>query len=537
MNIKQIETKKDSQFYPTPREFLEKICQGIKWRDVRTVLEPSAGKGDIVDYLKFIEESTVNVSFDIDTIEIEENLQHILKGKNYRLVHDNFLSFDSLKTYDLIIMNPPFRNAEEHLLKAIQIQQKGGSIICIMNAETIKNPYALKRKELLKILEKNNAEIQFYENEFLYSERKTNVQVAVIKVTFSKIKRASSIYEQLKNEEDFSQNYHESGNELIDADYIKAITQQYYLEVKSCVRFIEEYEALKPYILESFTDSMYNEPVLELRIGGKQCDKYGANKAIRMIRKKYWSALFKNPRFTKGMTSEQISENLSNLEKLSDYDFSFYNIKTFQIEMVKGRMEGIKKCIIDLFDELSHEYSWLPETGRNVHYFNGWSTNKAHLINKKVIIPLDVWSKIWKRFEYSNYRVIQKLSDIEKVFDYLNGTPGRDSSLCQILQKAENEQQTKKIETTYFYLDFYKKGTCHISFKDDDLLKRFNIMGAQHKAWLPPSYGKKSYDEMSQKDQEIIDSLEGKHAYEKVFADPQKYLFSDSLLPNIRKVG
>ena len=104
MNIKQIETKKDSQFYPTPREFLEKICQGIKWRDVRTVLEPSAGKGDIVDYLKFIEESTVNVSFDIDTIEIEKNLQHILKGKNYRLVHANFLSFDSLKNYDLIIM-------------------------------------------------------------------------------------------------------------------------------------------------------------------------------------------------------------------------------------------------------------------------------------------------------------------------------------------------------------------------------------------------------------------------------------------------
>ena len=36
------------EFYPTPRELLDKITMDIDWRMIRSVLEPSAGKGDIV---------------------------------------------------------------------------------------------------------------------------------------------------------------------------------------------------------------------------------------------------------------------------------------------------------------------------------------------------------------------------------------------------------------------------------------------------------------------------------------------------------
>ena len=59
-------------------------------------MEPSAGNGNIVEGLKKKEEphnkyyGYKEYKFDIDCIEIDQNLQHILKGKDYRVVHNDF---------------------------------------------------------------------------------------------------------------------------------------------------------------------------------------------------------------------------------------------------------------------------------------------------------------------------------------------------------------------------------------------------------------------------------------------------------------
>ena len=546
MTIKAIETKKENQFYPTPRGLLEKILKDVEWKQVHTILEPSAGKGDIIDYLKAIEENgyyktfrheryKADLNFDIDAIEFEENLRHILKGKNYRIVCDDFLQFHSFKQYDLIIMNPPFHAAEKHLLKAIELQQRyGGNIICILNAETLITPFTQHRKKLSEMLEKYSADVQFYKDEFKCSEHPTDVEIAVVKIAIPKQKSDSSIFEGLRSFEKIAESTMDNPGTLAVSDYVEAIIQQYDFEVESCIRLVEEYKNLQSYILESFTKERYANSILRLVLDGE--DSLSVNKLVEKIRYKYWESLFKHPKFTQGMTSKQIGENLHQIKELAKYDFSFFNIKTLQIEMVKKRIHGIEECIVELFDELSHEYSWLPETGRNVHYYNGWSTNKAHMINNKVIIPMsDLFSQIFKKFRYS-YTVQAKLQDIEKVFDYLNGTPGRKSSLVQIMRLAENEQITKKIETQYFYLDFFKKGTCHITFKDSELLKRFNIAGGRYKAWLPPCYGKKPYEELTPEEKKVIDGFEGKKSYQEVYQNSKKYLFQEDI-PSLFLLG
>lgn len=543
--MKSIETAKENQFYPTPREFLKKICEGIQWDQVHTILEPSAGKGDVVDYLVELEKEGIskagefggrsrtfheNLKFDIDVIELDKNLQHILKGKEYKLVHDDFLSFSTYKRYDLIIMNPPFNKGVQHLMHAINIMERyGGNIICILNAETIDNPYSMERQELRAVLEKYHSDIQYYEEAFLYSENTTTVKTAVVKVCIPKKKFDSSFIKELRQ-----QQYHDkkamSKDELVSSDFIEAIIQQYNLELEGCFRLLEEYRLFKPYIL-NLVNNRYATPIIELKINGKADDNNSMNRIVELVRSKYWGALFQNPKFTKGMTSQQIDENMDLVNELRNYDFSYYNIKKFQIEMVQKRISGIKQCIEKLFDELSHEYSWLPETSRNIHYYNGWATNKAYLINSKVIIPFhDLWDNLFKKYRFS-YTELKKLSDIEKVFDYLNGTPGRSSNLYDILRAAENCQQTKKIETRYFFLDFYKKGTCHIKFKDEELLKRFNIAGGRGKSWLPPCYGKKSYKQMTPEEKQVIDEFEGSKSYAKVMENPENYLFEvDSLV-------
>jgi hypothetical protein len=140
-------------------------------REIRTVLEPSAGKGDILDRLKKEHDkakylSCSNKELDIDCVELDGNLQNLLKGKEYRVVHDDFLTYRTIKKYDLIIMNPPFAEGERHLLKALDMQSTGGKIVCILNAETIKNPYSVLRKDLVAKLGRLDAAVEYMENAF-----------------------------------------------------------------------------------------------------------------------------------------------------------------------------------------------------------------------------------------------------------------------------------------------------------------------------------------------------------------------------------
>ena len=45
---------------------------------------------------------------DIDCIEIDALLRNTLEGRGFRVIHDDFLSFQTQKRYSLIVMNPPF---------------------------------------------------------------------------------------------------------------------------------------------------------------------------------------------------------------------------------------------------------------------------------------------------------------------------------------------------------------------------------------------------------------------------------------------
>ena len=139
----------NEEFYPTPESLLNKIFEGVDWKQVDTILEPSAGKGDIIEFIQNSEEAhRYHHNFEIDCIEKDPNLQAVLKQKGFRLVHDDFFTFHTWKQYDLIVMNPPFSCGDKHLLNALKFQEDGGNIICILNAETLKNPYSITRQAL-----------------------------------------------------------------------------------------------------------------------------------------------------------------------------------------------------------------------------------------------------------------------------------------------------------------------------------------------------------------------------------------------------
>ena len=194
-------------------------------------------------------------------------------------------------------------------------------------------------------------------------------------------------------------------------------------------------------------------------------------------------------------------------------------------------VKGIEETIIELFDKLSAQHSWYPECQGNIHYFNGWATNKAHCINRKVIIPsYGAYSSYsFEKGEFNPSAAFEILCDLEKTLDYLNsGEVSADYDLEAMIKKfADNP---KKIPLKYFYVTFYKKGTCHIEFTDLRLLERLNIFGSQRKGWLPPSYGKKRYADMSDAERAVIAEFQGEEAYSRIMENPKEYIIEPAQL-------
>lgn len=518
-------------FYPTPINLIQKMLSHLDFRNIKSVLEPSAGKGDLVESItnKFKYNQSYNKNkYDIDTIENDNNLQYILQGKKFRLVHDDFLSYDTFKKYDAIIMNPPFSQGDKHLLKAIEMQQQGGKIVCLLNADTLRNPYSNSRKELVRQLEKYNAQVEYIENAFIDSERKTGVTVSLIYIDIPKIEYNSVILDELKQDEAHKTNNQYNSDKLINSDFIKGIVEQYNYEVKAGLKLINEYNSLKPLMLRSFKDN--DSPVLKLELEYE--DKDGSsleNAYIKQIRSKYWQALFNNEQFMGLFTSNLKQKYMQHIEELKDYDFSLYNIYTLRIRLSKEMVKGVEDTILNLFEEFSHKH-YYDESSKNTHLYNGWKTNKSYKINKKVIIPLSGFNEFWGKYEPTGYKVLDKLKDIEKVFNYLDNGETEEIDITESLKMAEHYQETKKIDLKYFCITFYKKGTCHIEFKNIDLLHKFNLFGSQRKGWLPPSYGNVKYNDMTKEEKEVIKHFEGEQSYNKVMNNKSYYILDASEL-------
>ena len=176
-----------------------------------------------------------------------------------------------------------------------------------------------------------------------------------------------------------------------------------------------------------------------------------------------------------------------------------------------------------MFDRLTAEHSYYPEFSKNRHYYDGWKTNSAYKIAKKVIIPCYGIFSQWDG-QPRTYDARKALEDIERILNFLDGHMTADVDSWSALESNFNNGITKNIEMKYFKATFYKKGTVHLTFTCPELIDRFNIYAAQNKNWLPPSYGKKSYKDMTADEKKVVDSFQGEKAYNEIMAKSVYYL-------------
>lgn len=458
----------NDEFFPTPftviQEMLSPLTKGIeidgKLHKFVTdgsrmqVLEPSAGKGDICDYLcKYRTFRKENVY----CIEIEPELALILEGKGYRVIDSDFLSYDGKMDFDLIVMNPPFSDGVDHVLKAWDIL-RNGTVICVLNAETIRNPHTAKRQLLTRLIEEHGA-VKFIGAAFANAERPTNVEVCVVwlnKVTDTlNIEAPKFESDNGVLDEDFIT------NPLAKADIIDSLVDQYRAAEEATIQ-IHDLEKKKRFYMSGIT-----------RFPESDGDKKGdLNKKLAELKQEFWQYLFTETKIGRETTSSFQAKMEQFTNQAKGMSFSRRNIVLMFDIFYQNRKQILDQCVLKVFDQATKYHR------ENRCHTEGWKSNLSYMLNKKIVWPNCVTCEFGWRTTYYNDDF---LSDLDKALCWVTGRSygSIDRTLDTLRARCDainngDVNYTDPFRSTFFEIRIYQKGTIHLKFLDLKVWQDFN---------------------------------------------------------------
>lgn len=465
----------EEEFYPTPKEVIDRMMMGVNVSG-KVILEPSAGTGNIVDWLK---EAGAR---EVLACEINHDLQKVVSRK-CNLICDDFLKLtaEEISHIDMIVMNPPFSCAARHILHAYEIAPAGCEIIAICNSRTIEDRYSTERKRLMEIVEFNGSTEDLGQC-FKNAARPTDVWVSLVKLY--KPGEGNHEFDGYLFSEEEEEEYNGSEG-IMPYNVIRDVVNRYIMAVS---KFDEVMAASKE----------INE--LSSLIGGCSI-KFGAYRESKnyhsvvtremfkkQLQKESWDFIFRKLDMGRFVTSK-VRETINNfVEQQQNVPFTMRNIYTMLDMIVKTQGNRMNQSLVEAFDMIcsfSAENSTAGET---------WKTNANYMINRKFIVPYMCsydtrWPKSYVESSYSGYA--NKIDDLNTALNYISG--------YQFNQNLRQFLWDKKIpwgewvEFGYFRIKGFKKGTMHFEFLDEQLWMDFNQRVAKIKGWaLPKKAEKKS---------------------------------------------
>jgi hypothetical protein len=525
----------NKNFYPTPDEAIELLVAGIDVRDKR-VLEPSAGKGNIVDFLE--NHVRYGVKPKVDVLETETELQSILANKACQVVGSDFLTFNTHMEYDAILMNPPFDKADKHLLKAIALAEnqmyRSCEVRCIVNAETIKNPHTKYRQTLAQKLSQYGADVTFHDNFFRYAERGTDVEVAIIRLKIEVVRETELLFAKIIDKLEQTEHevttqelstylvQHELEERVEDIKLYIQLYHQHALHVRQTYASSTKLAAYEAHLAEQLKKGVHTVSPLTHR---ETRTPHQAEEDLLRLRKDYWELILTTKEFTDTLTVKGRQDLTKRLEHASNLEITEENVLLLLQSVLENKGQMLKETLVDTFLKLTSEH--MHEFSRNIHYFNGWKTNDAYKVVPKVIVsPYELYSSY---YDYTKYSTDWK--DMWELRHYVE-------DLIKALQLIEPQQISTEFvsngdgtfENEWFLIKAHKKGTSHITFKNRDLLDRFNVFCGRELQWLPTSdevnndAAAKKYmkEKFPQIDEQAYDLIQLVHAGKEVVTSDQQ---------------
>jgi protein-L-isoaspartate O-methyltransferase len=161
-------------FFPTPPAIIGQMLEAAGIGPGMSVLEPSAGKGDILDALAQCQ------GIQLFGVEAVPQLADICTAKGHNCATADFMESD-LGQWDRILMNPPFENGQDraHVMKAYQCLKPGGRVVAVMSAGSFQDGRG--KSEWLAFLEAQDHTIEELEDgAFSSAFRQTGVSTRLV---------------------------------------------------------------------------------------------------------------------------------------------------------------------------------------------------------------------------------------------------------------------------------------------------------------------------------------------------------------------
>lgn len=470
----------NKEFFPTPRRIINKMLERIS-KDARHFLEPNAGKGDIALAIK---EKWDDYYVSIDCIEVSPELCAVLIDKDFPVVGYDWLEYSGVCYYDAIVMNPPFSNGDDHLLKAWDFLHQG-EIVCLLNEETIKNPCTAARQRLKSIIEQHG-DVEYLGDCFSRGERKTGVRVAM--VYLKKISSDDTIDLWVCSSEEKGVNDDIGGerNMLAIKDTLGNM-QHYYDQANE--HMFKAFQHIRKAALYLKANDIDKDEDFKKTVDLAFDNMNNARAEFsRMHRRAAWHQVFHKMEFRKWLDKKQREELLRDIDRNGNIPFTKENMKGTLENVFLQRGKLFEKSVANVFDELTRYYKG------NINHVEGWKTNDNYKVNKKIIFPWGCkFEKDYGRYFSLSYgSQIDIYNDLDRVLCVL---AGRELEFCGTVEKAmrrkfdilgRNVRQgfDSQTESEFFHIKFFMKGTVHLTFKDEEMWSKFNITAAKGKEWL-----------------------------------------------------
>lgn len=466
----------NNSFYPTPPEVIEMMIGGEDLKG-KTILEPSAGKGDILDYCKD------NGASNLLACEINENLQLIVKTKA-ELIEEDFLTVESdrISHIDYIIMNPPFSNGDKHILHAYEIAPAGCNIIALCNLQTIKNDYTETRRQLKRIIEENGSYTDIGDV-FKDAERTTSTHIALIRLQKAG-ENYKSEFEGFFMEETEEQ---ETGEGIMQYSAVRDLVNRYVGAIKLFDKQIED--GIK---MSALTNLFYMGNIcFNCSEEGKASTRQQFKKDLQRDGWKYIFNIMKMEKYSTKGVKEDINKFI---EQQKEVPFTMKNIyRMFEI-VIGTAGSRMDKTILEVFDRVTEHHH------DNRYHAKGWKTNSHYFVGKKFILPNMINPAREYSYTSESYSSLKNsydgiIPDFEKALCYVSGDQFEEHFYNETTNKWDtigiktvNRTIDRNIygnwyESHYFKYKGYKNGNMHFEFRNEKIWNDFNQRIAKLKGY------------------------------------------------------
>src|SRR5699024_779519 len=209
------------------------------------------------------------------------------------------------------------------------------------------------------------------------------------------------------------------------------------------------------------------------------------NEELARLRRGYWSLVLDTDEFKKMLTNDAIQKLNRQLTVAQSLELNYVNIRMLLTAIYANKDDMLVDSIVSIFKKITRYH--MNEYSTNIHYYDGWKTNDAYRINKKVIIPISSAFDGWDlRDEYERlpYEVKNWIDDMVRAFQIIDEDAGGDFEYIG----------NNSFENELLRFRMFLNGNIHVWFNDLKLLDKLNYLCGQHFNWIP-SEGEQAADE------------------------------------------